>query len=41
MINVKFFNICVFFLDMYSLKILDLKKKIEEKNLMFMKINVI
>ena len=39
-INVKSFNICVLFLNTHSLKILNLKKKIKEKNLIFVKINV-
>ena len=41
MISVKFFNVYVFSFNICSLKILNLKKKIKKKNLMFMKINVI
>ena len=40
-VNVISFNIHALFLDMCSLKILNLKKKIKKKNLTFMKINVI
>ena len=40
MINVKFLNIHAFFLDMCLLKILNLKKEIKEKDLIFMKIDV-
>ena len=31
MINIKFFNVYVLFLDIYSLKILNLKKKFKKK----------
>ena len=41
MINVKFLNICVLFLDMCLLEILNLKKKIKKKNSVFMKINAV
>ena len=41
MIDVKSFNIHVFFFNMYSLKILNLKKEIKEKNLIFVKINAV
>ena len=38
-IGVRSLNVCVLFLDMCSLKISDLKKEIEEKDLIFVKIN--
>ena len=41
MINVKYLNICAFFLNMCSLKISDLKKEIKEKDLIFVKINAV
>ena len=41
MIDVRFFNVHVLSLDMHSLKILNLKKEIEKKNLIFMKINAV
>ena len=40
-IDVKSFNVCALFLDMHSLKILNLKKKIKEKNLIFVKIDAV
>ena len=40
-INVRSLNVYALFFNMCSLKILNLKKKIEEKDLIFMKINVI
>ena len=39
MIDVRSFNIHAFFLDTHSSEILNLKKKIKKKNLIFMKIN--
>ena len=39
MIDIRFFNVCALFLNMCSLKILNLKKEIEEKNSVFIKIN--
>ena len=39
MIDVKSFNICAFSFNTCSSKILNLKKKIEEKNSVFMKID--
>ena len=41
MINVRSFNVHVFFFNMHSSEISDLKKEIEKKNLIFIKINVI
>ena len=41
MIDVKSFNVCAFSLDMCLLKILNLEKKIKEKNSVFMKINAV
>ena len=41
MINVKFLNVCAFFLDTCSSKISNSEKKIEKKDLIFMKINII
>ena len=41
MIDVRFLNVCVFFLDMCSSEISDLKKEIEKKNLIFIKVDVI
>ena len=41
MIDVRFFNVHAFSLDMCSLKILNLKKEIEKKNLIFVKINAV
>ena len=40
-VNVKSLNVHAFFLDTYSLKISNLKKEIEEEDLIFVKINVI
>ena len=40
-INVRSFNVCAFFFNTCSLKVLDLKKEIEKKNLIFMKINAV
>ena len=40
MINVKFLNICVLFLNTHSSEILNLKKEIKKENLIFMKIDV-
>ena len=40
-INVRFFNVHVLFFDMCSSKISDLKKEIEEKDLIFVKINAV
>ena len=39
MIDVKSLNVYAFFLDMCSSEILNLKKTIKKKNLMFMKID--
>ena len=41
MIDVKSFNVHVLFLDICSLKILNLKKEIKEENSVFIKINAI
>ena len=41
MISVRFFNICVFFLDMHSSEILNSEKEIKKKNLIFVKIDII
>ena len=41
MIDVKSFNVHAFFLNMCSSEILNLKKEIKKKNLIFVKINVI
>ena len=41
MIDVKSFNIYVLSLDTHSLKILNLKKEIKKKNLVFMKIDAV
>ena len=40
-VNVRFLNVYAFFLNICSSEILDLKKKIKKKNLIFIKINVI
>ena len=40
MIDVRSLNVCTLFLDMCSLKILNLKKKIKKKDLIFVKIDV-
>ena len=40
-INVKSLNVCVFFLDTHSSEILNLKKKIKKKNLIFVKVNAV
>ena len=40
-VDVRSFNVCALFLNMCSLKILNSKKKIKEKDLIFMKINAI
>ena len=40
-VDVKFLNVCALSLDMHSLKILNLKKEIKKKDLVFVKINVI
>ena len=40
-VDVKSLNVCVFFLDMCSSKISDLKKKIKEKNSVFVKVDAV
>ena len=40
-VNVRFFNVYVLSFNTCSSEILNLKKKIEEKNLIFMKINAV
>ena len=40
-VNVKSFNVCVLFFDMHSSEILNLKKEIKKKNLIFVKINAV
>ena len=39
MIDVKFFNVHTLFLNTHSLEILNLKKKIKKKNLIFVKVD--
>ena len=41
MISVRSFSVCVLFLDMCSSEISDLKKKIKEKDLVFVKIDTV
>ena len=41
MIDIRFLNVYVFSFNMCSLKILNSKKEIEKKNLIFVKVNVI
>ena len=41
MINVRSLNVHAFFLDTHSLEILNLKKKIKKKDLIFVKIDAI
>ena len=40
-IDVRSFNVCTFFFNTHLSEISNLKKKIEKKNSIFMKINVI
>ena len=40
MINIKSLNVYVFFFNTHSSEILNLKKRIKEKDLIFVKINV-
>ena len=40
-INVRSFNVHVLFLDMCSLKILNLEKEIKKKNSIFVKVNAV
>ena len=40
-VNVRFLNVCILFLDTCSLKVSNLKKEIEKKDLIFIKINAV
>ena len=40
MIDVRSLNVCALFLDMHSSEVLNLKKEIKKKNLIFVKIDV-
>ena len=40
-VGVRSFNVCVLFLNMCSSEILNLKKEIEKKDLIFVKVNAV